>query len=68
MLGSITKKLVKMGGLKAGPGFLYLQTYRESFHLSVQDDDVVVQLKKALFQTDTPEEITVTVEWPDSSD
>ncbi len=67
-MGSITKKLVKIRGIKGGPGFLYLQTYRESFRLSFQDDQVIVQLNKAFFQTDTPEEITVTIEWPDRSD
>lgn len=66
-MGTITKKLIKMSGLKAGQGALYLQTYRESFHFTVSEDEVVVQLKKAIFPEGTPGEITVTVEWNDSS-
>lgn len=59
---------MKICCIKGGQVFFTCRRTSESFCLSVQDDEVVVQLKKALFQTDTPEEITVTVEWPDSSD
>ncbi len=67
-MGSISKTLRKMSGLKAGYGFAFLMTYREKFHLSASEDQVVVQLAKALFPSgELPEEISVTVEWNDPS-
>lgn len=63
-MGSITKSLKKMSGLKAGYGALYLMTYRESYHMSFAQDEVIVQLKKALFQDrEMPDQIKITVEW-----
>lgn len=67
LLGTITKKLIEMSGLKAGQGALFLQTYREAFHITVSEDEVIVQLRKAIFPGGTPDEITVTVEWNDES-
>ena len=67
MLGMMTKKLIKMSGLKAGQGALFLQTYREAFHITVAEDEVIVQLRKAIFTGAAPEEITVTVEWSEDS-
>ena len=65
-MGSISKNLKKMSGLKAGQGFVFLMTYRETFHLSVASDQVIVQLAKTLFpEGNLPEEISVTVEWND---
>lgn len=53
-----------MGGLKAGRDYLIMQTYRETFHLSVENDEVIVQLSKSLLGGDKmPEQITVTIEW-----
>ncbi len=41
-----------------------MQTYRETFHLSVENDEVIVQLSKSLLGGDKmPEQITVTIEW-----
>ncbi len=58
------KRLVKMSGLKAGYGFFYMQTYRDSFHLTVSEDELIVQLKKDIFpNSEPPAEIRVTVEW-----
>lgn len=61
---SLKKKLKKMSGLKAGYGWMYLTSYREDFHMTFAEDEVIVQLKKALFPNgNMPDEIDVTVEW-----
>lgn len=61
-MGTIQKKLAKSNQLEYG--MLFLQTYREMDALS---DEVIVQLKKKMFQGPAPDEITVTVEWQDGS-
>lgn len=67
LTGSISKVLKKMSGLKAGEGALYLMTYREEFHMSAAKDEVIVQLKKAMFPDGKmPDEVNATVEWEDS--
>lgn len=67
-MGTLKKTLKEQSGLKAGYGWAYLKTYRESFHMTFSEDDVIVQLAKRLFPEDNmPDEITVTVEWQDPS-
>lgn len=67
-MGYIKKILKEQSGLKAGPGFIFLKTYREQFHFTNLEDEVLVQLAMRLFpEGKMPSEITVTVEWQDST-
>ncbi len=67
-MGYIKKILKVQSGLKARYGFVFLKTYREQFHFFNTEDEVVVQLAKRLFPAGKmPKEITVTVQWQDST-